>query len=61
MNEIGINGKNLDLFRHWLTLRCQRVKNEDSLSDWNPVTIRIPQGSVLWLLIFILYIWIVES
>ena len=57
MNAMGIRDKNLELIKHWLTKRVQRVKVNNSLSDWEDVISGIPQGSVLGPLAFLLFIW----
>ena len=52
----GIGGK----IRHWISSflsdRCQQVVVGGCSSPWSPVLSRVPQGLVLGLILFILYI-----
>ena len=57
LKAMGINEEIMKLIEHWLMNRRQRVKVEDQLSDWDKVISGILQGSVLGLLLFILFIW----
>ena len=52
----GIGGKVLQWFAAFLDGRHQRVIVNGSKSSWSPVTIGIPQGSVLDLILFVCYI-----
>ncbi|KAF2354027.1 Reverse transcriptase domain [Trinorchestia longiramus] len=52
----GIRGNYSRWIRNWLTGRTQRVVIHDETSDPALVTSGVPQGSVLSLLLFIIYI-----
>ncbi|KAF2348361.1 Reverse transcriptase domain [Trinorchestia longiramus] len=52
----GIRGNYSRWIRNWLTGRTQRVVIHDETSDSTFVTSVVPQGSVLGLLLFIIYI-----
>ena len=49
-------GNLLSLFNSFLTNRYQRVVVNSSFSEWLPVCLGVPQGSVLGPLLFLLYI-----
>lgn len=53
--DIGIKGIALAWLKSFLTGRTQRVKIENSLSDFLPVLFGVPQGSVLGPLLFNIY------
>ncbi|KAF2354669.1 Reverse transcriptase domain [Trinorchestia longiramus] len=53
----GIRGNYSRWIRNWLTGRTQRVVIHDETSDPALVTSEVPQGSVLGLLLFIIYIY----
>ena len=52
----GINGKLLAWCKEFLSHRLQRVVLGDVVSDWVEVTSRVPQGSVLGPILFVVYI-----
>ncbi|KAF2355420.1 Reverse transcriptase domain [Trinorchestia longiramus] len=52
----GIRGNYSRWIRNWLTGRSQRVVIHDQASDSTLVTLGVPHGSVLGLLLFIIYI-----
>ena len=56
VNAHGIQGDAASWIRNWLAGRRQRVCINQSYSNWAPVTSGVPQGSVLGLLLFLIYI-----
>ena len=52
----GINGTDLNLFRSYLNNRKQYAEIDHIKSNMLPITIGIPQGSILGPLLFIIYI-----
>ena len=56
VNAHGIQGDAARTIRNWLAGRRQPVCTNQSYSNWAPVTSCVPQGSVLCLLLFSIYI-----
>ena len=56
VNAHGIQGDAARWIRNWLAGPRQRVCINQSYSNWAPVTSRVPQGSVLGPLLFLIYI-----
>ena len=56
LHNHGIQGKLFDWIRSFLEHRQQRVVINRQYSTWSNVTSGIPQGSVLGLLLFVIYI-----
>ena len=56
VKSIGINVMFLKLITHFLKSRFQRVVLNGQTSSWEPVLAGVPQGSVLGLLFFLIYI-----
>ena len=54
--NIGVRGDLLEWFKSYLTNRQQRVVLNNSNSDWRPLSAGVPQGSILGLLLFLIYI-----
>lgn len=53
---MGIRGKAFQLLHSYLTNRQQRVRINNRTSDYEEISIGVPQGTVLGPLLFILYI-----
>ncbi len=56
LSLFGISGVELEWFRSYLTGRSQSVIFDGYLSDPLPVSIGVPQGSILGALLFLLYL-----
>ena len=56
MNQCGIQGKNLDWFKSYLTNRTQRCSVNGCLSDFSILKCDVPQGTILGPLLFLIYI-----
>ena len=56
LHHYGIRGTALEWFNSYLSNRCQMVKISDTTSSKLPITIGVPQGSILGPLLFILYL-----
>ena len=56
LRSYGIRGSLLKWIETWLIGRQQRVVIYGHTSEWKNVTSRVPQGSVLGTLLFVLYI-----
>ena len=55
LSAYGVTGRLLSWNDDYLTDRAQRVVLESASSQWSPITSRVPQGSLLGLLLFIVY------
>ena len=56
VERIGISGNLLSLLRSFLSNRFQRVVLNGQCSSWSSVLVGVPQGSILGLLPFLIYI-----
>ena len=55
LKSIGVGGSVLSICREFLSNRRQRVVADGATSEWIPIVSGMPYGSVLGLLLFILY------
>ena len=56
LESFGIRGKLLNLLEDYLSNRFQRVLLNGQESSWLPIKAGVPQGSILGLLLFLIYI-----
>ena len=55
LKSFGISGNLLNLIKHYLTDRSQRVLLSGQCSNWQPILAGAPQGSILGHLLFLIY------
>ena len=53
---MGISEDLFDLLENYLSDRLQRVFLNGQASSWRPVLAGVPQGSIMYLLLFLVYI-----
>ena len=56
LKSFGISGNLLNFIKPYLTGRFQRVLLNGHCSNWQPVLVGVPQGSILWSLFFLICI-----
>ena len=56
LKQNGISGKLFDIITDFLNFRKQRVVLNKQYSSWTSIEDRVPQGSILGLLVFFIYI-----
>ena len=56
VETVGISGNLHRIFQSLLSDRFQRVVLNSHSSNWSPVLVGVPQGSILGLLLFLVYI-----
>ena len=56
LKQNGISGKLFDIITDFLNFRKQRVVLNGQYSSWTSIEARVPQGSILGPLLFLLYI-----
>ena len=56
LTSLGLNRSAVQWFRSYLTMRTQSVCTNGVLSEPQPISFGVPQGSVLGSLLFIIYI-----
>ena len=56
LKHYGVEDNELLWFKSYLSNRCQTVNVNSTLSDFKPVNIGIPQGSILGPLLFIIFV-----
>ena len=55
LKSFGISGNLLNLIKHYLTDRSQRLLLNGQCSNWQPILAGAPQGSILGHLLFLIY------
>ena len=56
LKPFRISGNLLNLIKHYLTDRSQKVLLNSQCSNWQPILLGVPQGSILGPLFFLIYI-----
>ena len=56
LKSLGVAGKSLEWFRSHLSGRVQQTMSVNALSPPAKIAIEVPQGSILWPLLFLVYI-----
>ena len=56
LKSFGISGNSLNLLKHYLTDRSERVLLNGQCSNWQPILAGVPEGSILGPLFFLIYI-----
>ena len=56
IKSFGISGDLLELIKNFLSNRFQRVVLNGQTSEWEKINAGVPQGSILELLYFLIYI-----
>ena len=56
LKSMGFTGELYNLLENYLSNRFQRVLLNRQTSSWRPVLARVPQGSILGPLLFLIYI-----
>ena len=61
LRAIGITGNLLTWITNWLSNRRQRVVINGKFSDWDSVLSGVPQGSVLGVILFLIFVWDISN
>ena len=56
LEHYGVRGQSYNWFLNYLTARSQRTKSKKDLSSILPLKYGVPQGSMLWPLLFVVHI-----